>query len=124
MGRTLLSAKESGFVSGRGFSRTGKCAPPLARPDWVPRSLPILQGAGERVSPDWQPRFYDFNVWTERKRAEKLDYIHDNPVRRGLVAVPGEWRWSSYRSYAFGEPGLVRINDCDIMKMTVRTSVA
>ena len=34
----------------------------------------------------WQKRFYDFNVWTERKRTEKLRYMHGNPVKRGLVA--------------------------------------
>src|SRR6185437_15881007 len=32
----------------------------------------------------WQRRYYDFNVWTEKKRVEKLRYIHRNPVRRGL----------------------------------------
>jgi len=32
-------------------------------------------------------------------------------VIRGLVEKPEDWRWSSYRSYAYGEPGLVRIND-------------
>ena len=32
----------------------------------------------------WQPRYYDFNVWTERKRIEKLRYMHRNPVKRGL----------------------------------------
>ena len=29
----------------------------------------------------WQARFYDFNVWTERKRIEKLRYMHRNPVK-------------------------------------------
>ena len=37
----------------------------------------------------WQARFFDFNVWTERKRIEKLRYIHRNPVKRGLVDSPG-----------------------------------
>src|ERR1700757_432564 len=32
----------------------------------------------------WQARYYDFNVWSERKRVEKLRYIHRNPVKRGL----------------------------------------
>lgn len=36
----------------------------------------------------WQRRFYDFNVWTERKRIEKLRYMHRNPVKRGLVLEP------------------------------------
>ncbi len=40
----------------------------------------------------WQKRFYDFNVWSERKRIEKLRYIHRNPVKRGLVPAPSEIR--------------------------------
>jgi len=65
-------------------------------------------------------RFYDFNVWTEKKRIEKLDYIHNNPVRRGLVASPEEWGWSSYRWYLTREAGPVKIEDTDILVMTVR----
>ena len=74
--------------------------------------------------PIWQPRFYDFNVWTEHKRIEKLRYMHLNPVKRGLVEEPQEWRWGSYRSYASGEVGLVTINDCGVLRMRVRDSVA
>jgi REP-associated tyrosine transposase len=58
----------------------------------------------------WQARFYDFNVWTEKKRNEKLRYMHRNPVKRGLVKSPEEWRWSSYCHYAFGERGVVLLN--------------
>jgi putative transposase len=72
--------------------------------------------------PIWQPRFYDFNVWTEDKRIEKLSYMHRNPVTCGLVVEPQQWRWSSFRSYAFGEVGLVQINDCDVLGMTMRDS--
>jgi len=60
-------------------------------------------------SPVWQKRFYDFNVWSRRKRVEKLRYLHRNPVKRGLVAQPEGWKWSSYRSYAYGEPGAPRL---------------
>ena len=59
----------------------------------------------------WQHRFYDFNVWTARKRIEKLKYMHRNPVTRGLVANPEDWCWSSYRTYALDDPGSVRINE-------------
>ena len=65
----------------------------------------------------WQKRFYDFNVWSERKRVEKLNYMHHNPVKRELVSSPELWRWSSYRAYAFGETGPVRINDWQVLKM-------
>ena len=55
-----------------------------------------------RVDPDdpiWQARYYDFNVFTERKIREKLVYMHNNPVRAGLVKDICEWPWSSARWY-------------------------
>ena len=48
----------------------------------------------------WQKRFYDFNVYSESKRQEKLEYMHRNPVTRGLVKDPKDWVWSSYSSYS------------------------
>ena len=67
----------------------------------------------------WQRRFYDFSVWTEHKHVEKLRYMHRNPVTRGLVSEPDRWRWSSFRSYAYGEAGLVKINDWQVLKMKI-----
>jgi putative transposase len=58
----------------------------------------------------WQARFYDFNVWSKRKRIEKLRYMHENPVRRGLVLEAGQWAWSSFRDYAYDEPARVMLN--------------
>jgi len=51
----------------------------------------------------WQPRYYDFNVWRESKLTEKLDYMHQNPVERGLVARPEDWKWSSALHYSTGK---------------------
>ncbi len=59
--------------------------------------------------PFWQARYYDFNVHNPEKRDEKLHYMHMNPVRRGLVERPEDWRSSSFRHYAFGEVGTVEI---------------
>ena len=53
----------------------------------------------------WQARFHDFNVYSERKRLEKLTYMHANPVKRGLVSHPKDWPWSSWRSYFQREAG-------------------
>ena len=58
----------------------------------------------------WQLRFHDFNVWSHKKRIEKLQYMHMNPVKRGLVVHPKDWPWSSFLFYSRGEPGLVRID--------------
>lgn len=51
----------------------------------------------------WQPSFYDFNIYTEEKLLEKLNYIHYNPVRAGLVDDPSSYPYSSYRAYSFRE---------------------
>jgi hypothetical protein len=39
-----------------------------------------------------------------------------------LVEEPEQWRLSIFRSYAFGEVRLVRINDCDVLRMRIRDS--
>lgn len=59
--------------------------------------------------PFWQARYYDFNVWSEEKRIEKLRYLHRNPVARGLVERPEDWPWSSFRHHATGVEGAVEI---------------
>jgi len=56
-------------------------------------------GNGAEI-PFWQRRFYDFNTWSSGKIKEKLVYMHENPVRRGLVAHAGDWPWSSWSYYA------------------------
>ena len=58
----------------------------------------------------WQGRFYDFNVFTERKKREKLEYMHGNPVSRGLVAHPKEWPWSSWSNYAQRGAGMIEVD--------------
>src|SRR5581483_2819282 len=99
-----------------GFVRAMQC-------DGVPRSRNISETWGTPGSvlpnPFWLPRFYDFNVWTEKKRIEKLRYIHRNPVTRGLVASPEDWPWSSFRWYLRREQGPVKINDTEILVMQI-----
>jgi putative transposase len=67
------------------------------------KALKISVAVQRRERPFWQARYYDFNVFTERKRVEKLRYLHRNPVTRGLVGGPADWKWSSYRHYWTGE---------------------
>ncbi len=68
----------------------------------------------------WQRRFYDFVVFTRKKKIEKLRYIHLNPVKRGLVIESDQWRWSSFRNYAYDEPGPVLINEALTARMRIR----
>jgi putative transposase len=57
----------------------------------------------------WQTRYYDFNVYSGKKKIEKLRYMHRNPVKRGSVDRPEQWKWSSFRAYFYGETGPVRM---------------
>ena len=57
----------------------------------------------------WQKRYYDRNVRDEHEFTVKLRYLHRNPVKRGLVKEPGDWKWSSFRHYALREQGMVEV---------------
>lgn len=51
----------------------------------------------------WQPKYYDFNLSSEKKLIEKLGYMHQNPVKRGLVTDATDYKWSSSRHYELGK---------------------
>ena len=38
----------------------------------------------------------ELSRYTEGKKKEKLNYMHANPVKRGLVNRPKDWKWSSW----------------------------
>jgi putative transposase len=73
------------------------------------QALKLSVSVRGRERPFWQAHYYDFNVSTHEQFVEKLRYIHRNPVRRGLVAKPEDWRRSSYRHYQTGIRGIVEI---------------
>jgi putative transposase len=68
-----------------------------------------------------QHRFYDFVTRSEKKRIEKLRYMHLNPVKRGLVCEPEQWAWSSFRHYAYDEAGLVLVNEQIPAELKIRS---
>jgi hypothetical protein len=41
-------------------------------------------------------------------------------IQRGLVLKPEEWLWSSFRHYAYGEPGPVLVNETRKAKLRIR----
>lgn len=56
----------------------------------------------------WQEGSHPQQIRHDTVMEQKLNYIHDNPVRRGYVDDPTHWRYSSARNYA-GLPGLLRV---------------
>ena len=61
------------------------------RPDYFRRA-----GLPDRL---WTPKYYSFEIYSEEKLKEKLDYMHMNPGRAGLVERCVDWKWSSARWY-------------------------
>lgn len=57
----------------------------------------------------WQEGSHAELVCNEAVMREKLDYIHQNPVKRGYIDHPEHWRYSSARDYA-GQTGLIEID--------------
>ena len=79
--------------------------------DFADEVIARWQSLGARVldrlvTPQGKPRFwqrgggYDRNIFSRAVLAETIEYIHGNPVKRGLVAKPEDWAWSSARWYA------------------------
>jgi len=59
----------------------------------------------------WQPGGgYDRNLWTLERIHEKINYIHANPVRRGLVQRGEDWPWSSFRAWTEGGDEPLRLD--------------
>jgi putative transposase len=56
-------------------------------------------GEGNRF---WQAKYYAFEIYKPAKLEEKLRYMHDNPVRAGLVQRAVDWKWSSAPWYELG----------------------
>src|SRR5229473_8582113 len=67
-------------------------------------------GGSDALRRFWQRRFYDFNVWSLKKRVEKLHYMHMNPLKRKLVDHPKDWPWSSFSFYSNPNNGLIRVD--------------
>jgi hypothetical protein len=50
------------------------------------------------------------NIWSPKKRQEKLNYMHANPVTRKLVEKRGDWAWSSWRFYFLDDASILSMD--------------
>jgi len=58
----------------------------------------------------WQEGYHPQRIQGEAMRAQKMTYIHANPVRRGLVDLPEHWRYSSARNYMLDDHSVLEID--------------
>jgi len=72
----------------------------------VGRAVQMIKGgfsfamgkAGLKLKAAWQPSYYEHRVRDAEEYGRMRAYIHDNPVRRGLVRTAGEFLYSSART--------------------------
>ena len=63
----------------------------------------------ESVHQIWQEGFHPQVISSEEMLLQKADYLHHNPVRRGLVSSPEHWVYSSASNYYSGS-GLIEVD--------------
>jgi len=58
----------------------------------------------------WRPRFDDLIITSEKQFKIKLEYIHNNPVKGGLVNEPNEWLYSSAGDWLGESKGVLKVD--------------
>ena len=80
------------------------------RPDFLPRMADV-RPSGRTTYRFWlRGGGYDRNLRSSSDVFEKIRYIHENPVRRGLVERPEDYPFSSAGDWINGKPGPVPID--------------
>ncbi|SEB38765.1 REP element-mobilizing transposase RayT [Tenacibaculum sp. MAR_2009_124] len=91
--------------------------PQESRKEWL---LRMFKRAGKKNATTthyqfWQQHNKPIELWSEKVIKQKVDYIHNNPVRSGFVINPEDWKYSSARNYQddftvleIDEPGFIQ----------------
>jgi putative transposase len=70
----------------------------------------LVRRDGKEKIAVWQRRCFDHNCRTTESVWEKVNYCHNNPVRKGLVRQAADWQWSSFGYYASSDNVLLEID--------------
>lgn len=73
----------------------------------------IVTGGGHGLH-IWQENYHPVPIFTQKYLRQKLDYLHDNPVREGYVRSAGDWVYSSAGEYATGQAGIMEIDRLEL----------
>ena len=82
------------------------------RCEWLLNQLRYFRAAhkSENEYQLWQEGFHPQAIMSDEMMVQKREYLHQNPVKRGLVAMPEHWRYSSAHEWAEGAMPALR---CD-----------
>jgi putative transposase len=58
----------------------------------------------------WQDEYHPIAITSEKWFLQKMEYMHNNPVRKGFVEKPEDWKYSSARNWILDDDGIIIIN--------------
>ena len=79
-------------------------------PEFLPKMTEIKPNKDKTIRFWQRGGGYDRNIFSIEEIYEKINYIHKNPVRKGLVNHPEDWVWSSYRAYEKNDNTIIDLN--------------
>jgi putative transposase len=81
--------------------------------DWLLNQLSYfrLKHKVESEHQIWQEGFHPQAITSDEMMFQKLEYLHNNPVKRGLVASPEHWRYSSAHEWLVGALPVLRCDE-------------
>ena len=94
------------FTSGR-ITRQAKLE---GKTEWVKKFEEAGNATGWAAYKVWQDSFCEQNIYTPKFLEQKLNSIHLNPVRAGLVDEASKYPYSSYRNYYLDDHQLIEID--------------
>ncbi len=80
------------------------------RQEWLLKFREAGEATHRGANKVWQDSYWDKNIFSERFLRQKLNYMHRNPLRAGLVTEPAAYPYSSYRNYVMGDESLIEID--------------
>ena len=92
----------------------------LDMPRYSARAKQLLDVFARHANPParravWKEKARGIPIYTDDILKEKLDYIHNNPVKAGLVEIPEDYRWSSSRNYCLDDHSVLEIDYVETM---------
>ena len=92
--QTLLRYSGSSSTPKKQLSGSGTSPTPVPNRDSgsssTPRKVPSL--TSRKV---WMDEYFDYVIRSEEDLIKHVKYIHNNPIKRGLVETPEKYTWSS-----------------------------
>ncbi len=68
------------------------------------------EGLKDQIKKLWMPRFDDEVIRNQQMFWAKLNYIHNNPIKVGLVSRAEDFKYSSARNYINGDHSLIEVD--------------